>query len=101
MSENDPEVVSKRGPEVPKAISRRSWAEFCSSGMLWWINRILHTFGWAIVFAQDEDSGVIKEVYPARVSFRGFDRATDEEGFQRVSAYMENEAAVLVAEAQE
>lgn len=29
-------------------IERKSWEEFRNAGLLWWINMILHTFGWAI-----------------------------------------------------
>ena len=31
-------------------IDKKTWQEFKDSGLLWWINMILHTFGWAIVF---------------------------------------------------
>lgn len=30
-------------------MEEKSWKEFRESGFLWWINMILHTFGWAIV----------------------------------------------------
>ena len=53
-----------------KMVNKISWKEFKDSGMLWWINMILHTFGLAIVF--DMEDGEIKEVYPARVKYRGF-----------------------------
>lgn len=26
-------------------VNKKSWKEFRDSGMLWWINMILHTFG--------------------------------------------------------
>lgn len=68
-------------------VERKSWEEFKSSGFLWWINRILHTFGWAIVYAVEED-GTIKGVYPARVKFRGFYEEDEAEGFKKVSDYM-------------
>ena len=51
-------------------INKISWKEFKDSGMLWWINMILHTFGLAIVL--DMEDGEIKNVYPARVKYRGF-----------------------------
>lgn len=38
--------------------------------MFWWINMILHTFGWAIT-VEIEDDGSISNAYPARVKFRG------------------------------
>lgn len=51
-------------------INRKSWKDFINSGMLWWINMILHTFGWAITYISDDDGNIL-DVYPAR-KFRGF-----------------------------
>ena len=72
-------------------IDQRTWKEFQEAGLLWWINRILHTFGWAIVFVV-EGSGEISDVYPARVKFRGFDAKDEEAGFialtKRIAADM-------------
>ncbi len=53
-------------------VTKKTWKEFRESGFLWWINMILHTFGWAIVVDID-DNGEITAAYPARVKFRGFD----------------------------
>lgn len=52
-------------------VDKKTWEEFRNSGLLWWINMILHTFGWAIV-ANINDRKEIINVYPARVKFRGF-----------------------------
>lgn len=52
-------------------VERKTWEEFRECKLLWWINMILHTFGWAIVTEIDEDNKVC-ECYPARVKFRGF-----------------------------
>jgi len=71
-----------------KMVQRKTWEEFRKIGMLWWINRMLHMFGWAIVFDFDDKSGKVKEVYPARVKFRGFDEKTETEGFIKVSEYL-------------
>lgn len=35
-------------------INKISWKEFKDSGVLWWINMILHTFGLAIVFDMED-----------------------------------------------
>ena len=48
-------------------VEQRTWQEFREAKLLWWINRILHTFGWAIVLEQEED-GSISAAYPARRS---------------------------------
>ena len=53
-------------------VTRKDWEEFRSSGLLWFINRTLHLFGWAIVFDYDDKTKELKEVYPARCKFRGF-----------------------------
>lgn len=51
-------------------VNRKSWEEFRNSGFLWWVNMVLHTFGWAICVSMED--GKVKDVYPARVKFRGF-----------------------------
>jgi len=30
-------------------VKKKTWKEFRETGLLWWINMVLHTFGWAIV----------------------------------------------------
>lgn len=81
-------------------ISKKTWREFRDSGLLWWINRILHTFGWAIVY-NIEENGNIKEVYPARVKFRGFSEENEVDGFIKVSEYMKENAETLLNESKE
>jgi hypothetical protein len=63
-----------------------SWDEFRSTGMLWWVNRILHTFGIAIVCEVDE-SGVVR-AFPAWVDCRGFDSKSEEQGYDRVDQFL-------------
>jgi hypothetical protein len=67
-------------------VTEKTWEEFRESGLLWWINMILHTFGWAVVF-EFEDKEIVK-VYPARVRFRGFDESSNTDGYQKISKYM-------------
>jgi hypothetical protein len=81
-------------------VNKKSWDEFQNSGLLWWINRLLHTFGWAIVLDIDEEHNIIN-VYPARVKFRGFCRSIEEEGFQRISLYMSENSKNLLEESKE
>lgn len=80
-------------------VNRISWKEFRDSGMLWWINMILHTFGLAIVF--DMEDGEVKEVYPARVKYRGFGEKNNTEGYIKVSGYMNKNAGILFEESKE
>ena len=78
-------------------VDKRDWLEFRDSGLLWWINTMLHTFGWAIVFEFDDNKN-ITNVYPARVKFRGFGDKQVEEGYQKVSKYMMDNADELYKE---
>lgn len=80
-------------------INKKTWEEFRETGLLWWINQILHTFGWAIVF--DYDNGQLQSVYPARVKFRGFGEKQIEEGYINVSKYMKDNCDELLKEAQD
>lgn len=77
-------------------VSKRTWKEFREAGLLWWVNMILHTFGWAIVLDIKDDE--IKEVYPARVKFRGFDEISNDAGYKDVSVYLSNNASELAKE---
>lgn len=81
-------------------ITKKTWKEFKDSGLLWWINMILHTFGWAIVFSVEED-GEIKDIYPARVKFRGFDEKSNTKGYINVSRYMKDNSNELFKESKE
>ena len=87
-------------------VEKKTWNEFRKSGLLWWINMILHTFGWAIVvdfedYDKEKDDGTIKEVYPARVKFRGFDEKNNTEGYIKVSNYLKENSEQLEKESLE
>jgi len=81
-------------------VTRKTWKEFQESKLLWWVNRLLHTFGWAIVFCVEAD-GEISDVYPARVKFRGFDEKSEEEGFIGLTQYLKATVDELAQEAVE
>lgn len=81
-------------------IDRKTWMEFKTSGMLWFINMILHTFGWAIVYSVDKENRKI-EVYPARVRLRGFSEQDNTNGYINVSKFLKENAAQLLFEAEE
>lgn len=80
-------------------IEEKSWKEFQDSGMLWFINMILHTFGWSIVFEVVGQNTI--KVYPARVKFRGFDNESDAEGYIKVSEFMSKNHKELLKEAKD
>lgn len=78
-------------------IKKKSWKEFRDSGLLWWINMILHTFGWSICLDMDEDGEIIN-VFPARVKFRGFNEESNTNGYIKISKYMKENADELLEE---
>ena len=80
-------------------VTRKCWEEFRKTGLLWFINSILHIFGWAIVVKQDNN--IIVDVYPARVKFRGFDDKDNMEGYINISTYMVENAIQLKKETME
>lgn len=79
------------------AIERKTWEEFSDCKMLWWINMILHTFGWTIIL--DIKNGEIIGAYPARSVFRGFNETVNVEGYMGVSKYMKDNVDDLLDEA--
>ena len=82
----------------PKMVTKKTWKEFRACTMLWWVNRLLHTFGWAIVLEFDENNEVV-DAYPARVKFRGFCEEDETTGFIGISKYMKENAEFLYKEA--
>lgn len=81
-------------------IEEKTWKDFRESGLFWWMNMILHTFGWAIVVDVNENSEITR-AYPARVKFRGFDEKSNTEGYIKVSEYMKENVEQLTKEAKE
>ncbi len=86
-------------------VKEKSWEEFRSSGLFWFVNTILHTFGWALVIEEvkypDGKGGQVTEitdVYPARVKFRGFSENVNTEGYIKVSNYLKENIDELVEE---
>ena len=79
-------------------VTKKTWTEFREIGLLWFINTILHMFGWAIVV--EVDNGEVINAYPARVAFRGFSEESTTSGYQKVSKWMAENAAELLDEAE-
>lgn len=79
-------------------IEEKSWKEFRDSGLLWWVNSLLHVFGWALVaFFEDEE---LVRVVPARTNSRGFTEETNTTGYIKVSKYMVDNASDLLEESE-
>ncbi len=73
--------------EDKKMVEKRDWAEFQSAGLVWYVNRLLHLFGWAIVLQFDENDR-ITDAYPARCRFRGFDGKCEDNGFRKLTKHL-------------
>lgn len=82
-------------------LNMRSWKEFADCGLLWFINSILHLFGWAIFMKYDAGTDEVLSVFPARVKFRGFPEESNTRGYRQVSNYLKNNIDKLCKEANE
>ena len=80
-------------------VNKKSWSEFRETGLLLFINQILHVFGWSIVFEIEDDE--VKGVYPARVGFRGFDNEDVSESYLKISKFLDKNSAELLKEAED
>ena len=86
-----------------KWVTKKTWNEFRKTGLLLLVNQFLHLFGWAIVFDfetfnKKKDTGKIKEVYPARVKFRGFDPVTVGKSYIKITNYLKKNVDKLLTE---
>jgi len=79
-------------------ITKKDWSEFRSTGLVLIINQLLHIFGWALVF--EIENNEIKNVYPARIKYRGFDTESTSEAYKKLSQFMVENAKDLNDEAQ-
>ena len=79
-------------------VDKRTWDEFRETGLLWFINTILHVFGWAICVEIGED-GLISSAYPARVKFRGFKGEINDQGQKKVARYLQQNAENIYEDA--
>lgn len=80
---------------------KKNWSEFRKTGLLLFINQLLHIFGWAIVVECDKDTKEVTGCYPARVKFRGFDKDSTDDAYKKLSQYMMNNAGELNKEVNE
>lgn len=80
-------------------MPRKHWQEFFDSGILFYINTILHFIGWVIVMQMDEGGKTVIGAYPARTKYRGFDHKTAGEGHIKIAKYLKETSAELYEEA--
>ncbi len=65
-----------------------TWDEFREKKLLWWVNMLLHTFGYVLV-ADFDDDGKIIEVFPATTTNRGFTENINTAGYEGMTKLME------------
>ncbi|MGF6375024.1 hypothetical protein M2140_000058 [Clostridiales Family XIII bacterium PM5-7] len=80
-------------------LDQKEWREFQETGLLWFINTILHIFGWVIAYTVSDDA--IIDVFPCRCKFRGFSEENNTEGYIKVSEYMQKNIDKLLREAKD
>ena len=80
-------------------LELRTWSEFKEQGFLWFVNSILHIFGWTIAVEEkiSDPEQIVANVY--RTKFRGFPEETNTRGYALIAEYMKNNADVLYDEA--
>lgn len=88
-------------------LNKKSWCEFRKTGLLWFVNSILHLFGWVIVFEFSdgartfEDDTELTAVYPARTKYRGFSEMDTMDGYKKVTEYLKENVDELLEEARD
>ena len=80
-----------RNFEDNQMIKYISGKEFRDSGMLWFVNTVLHAFGMAITWDTETD-----ELKATLVKFRGFAEKNNDEGYKKVTQYMIDNANELI-----
>lgn len=87
--------------EEKKMVEEKSWDTFRDAGLLFFINQVLHIFGWAIVVEIDDNTKAVVRAYPARVRFRGFDNDSVTESYKRLTRYLFANVNSLLEEVEE
>lgn len=78
-------------------VKKSSIAEFRSTGLVVFVNMILHIFGWAIAF-EIGANGEALNMFPARTKFRGFDEKSQTQAYIKISKFMVKNSAKLLKE---
>lgn len=73
-----------------------SGKEFKESGMLWFVNSILHTFGMALTWNPETDV-----IEPVITKFRGFEEKYNDQGYRALTEYMRDNSASLMPDVTE
>lgn len=91
-------IYAKKNEEQ-KNVELKTWKEFRDQGFLWFINSILHVFGWTIAMEEypSKPEQDVARVY--RTRYRGFPEDTNTSGYALIAEYMKNNAEVIYDEA--
>lgn len=76
-------MIIKRDFIKGEYIKTISGKEFRESGALWFVNQILHLFGFVLTWNPETD-----EIKPAICKFRGFNEDLNTDGYRRLSKYL-------------
>lgn len=68
---------------------KSKWEQFRSNGLLWFVNTILHLFGYAIILDYNKETGELLNIYPEKVTCRGFSEQSNLNGYKKVTEYLE------------
>ena len=85
-----------RNFEKGRYVKTISGKEFKESGMLWFVNSILHTFGMALTWNPETDV-----IEPAITKFRGFEEKYNDQGYRALTEYMKDNAMSLMPDVTE
>lgn len=85
--------------QIPNLVEA-SWEDFQSAGLIWWVNRALHLFGWALAYESDAEGRVIR-VFPARCRYRGFPEDVEAKGFQQLTEHLQTNMPALIRDVKE
>lgn len=80
-------------------VQKTTWEEFRKTGLLWFVNSVLHLFGYAIVL--EVENKKVVNAYPARVKFRGFAQKNNTDGYRHITKYLKENIDTLMEEVQE
>lgn len=75
-------------------IDKKTWDEFLDTGLLLYINQILHVFGWVIAYNKLDDGSI--NVFPARTSYRGFSEASITKSYGKITQYLNDNIETLI-----
>ena len=75
-------------------IDAKTWEEFIDTGLLLYLNQLLHLFGWVIVYNKYDDGSI--SVYPARTKYRGFSNESVTNSYSKITKYLSENIEELV-----